>query len=74
MSKLYHRLRKEIEYAKGSKMPRELLYQTHGRITMARHLEAISPAEYLVLEHECVAEGINCKKFFGEEGNRYENV
>lgn len=65
MSKLYHQLSKEIEYAKSSNAPRELLYQTHGRIEMARTLEAISSAEYLVLEHECVAEGINNPAYFG---------
>lgn len=69
MSKLYHRLHKEIEYAKSSKTPIELLYQAHGRITMARHLEAISSAEYLELEHECVADGINNPKYFGEVDN-----
>lgn len=57
-------LEKQIRYAKTSRSARGLLYQAHGAIIMAYDLDAISADEYLALEHECVAEGINSPEYF----------
>ncbi|MEA5134624.1 MAG: hypothetical protein VB035_00635 [Candidatus Fimivivens sp.] len=64
MSELYNQLLKEIAYAKSSLYPRELLYKAHGAIKMAHQLRAISTAEYLALETDCVKDGINNPKYF----------
>ncbi len=64
MSELYQRLQKEIAYAKTSLSARELLYEAHGAIKMARVLEAITADEYLALETACVKDGINNPKYF----------
>lgn len=61
---MFEKLMKEIEYAKKSLSARELLYQTSGKITMARELGALSKEEFLTLNHECVANGINNPKYF----------
>lgn len=61
---MFENLKKEIAYAKTSLSARDLLYKTHGRITMARELDAITVGEYLELNHDCVAKGINNPKCF----------
>ena len=60
----YESLLKEINYAKTSVMPQCSLYEIHGKINMARHLNALTKTEFLNLEHECVAKGINNPKYF----------
>lgn len=61
---MFETLQKEIVYAKTSVIPSEALHKTYGRITMARELNAISADEYMKLNHECVADGINNPKYF----------
>lgn len=64
MNKLYDALLKEVEYAKTSVLPQCPLHTAHGKICMARQLEAITSEEYLDLEHKCVCEGINNPVYF----------
>jgi hypothetical protein len=64
MSDLYNQLLKEVGYAKTSVSPQNLLHTVHGKISMARQLEAITVEEYLDLEHKCVCEGINNPEYF----------
>lgn len=64
MSALYASLLKEIQMAKTSPLPQCPLHNVHGKICMARNLEAITNEEFLDLEHRCVAEGINNPKYF----------
>ena len=61
---MFEKLMKKIEYAKTSVMPNRDLYEVYGGIKMAHELKAISDEEYLKLNHECVAEGINNPKYF----------
>jgi len=61
---MFEKLMKEIEYAKTSIMPRQNLFETYGRITMARELNAISKKEYFKLNNECVCKGINNPQYF----------
>ncbi len=69
---LFEKLNKEIEYAKTSLSPIELLYQAYGSIKMARNLEAISFDEYMTLNHLCVAEGINNPEYFNPKSQSKE--
>ena len=64
MSDLYNQLLKEVNYAKTSALPQCPLHTVHGKISMARQLEAITAEEYLNLERKCVCEGINNPKYF----------
>lgn len=61
---LYESLLAEVKMAKTSCLPQRPLHTAHGRISMARELGAITTEEYLALEHECVADGINNPKYF----------
>lgn len=61
---VYSVLVKEIEYAKTCNFPPRELYIVHGKIEMARMLNAITVSEYINLNHKCVAEGINNPKYF----------
>lgn len=61
---MFNKLMKEIEYAKGAILPQRALYGVYGRITMAKELNAITTAEYMELNHECVYNGINNPKYF----------
>ena len=61
---LKERLKKEIDYAKGSYSAREMLIEAYGRIDMAREMGFITRDEYLELNHSCVAEGINNPEYF----------
>ena len=51
-------LEKRIEYAKRSKS-RELLHEAYGALKMAYDLDAISYAEFTVLQIKAVREGLN---------------
>lgn len=61
---IFERLTKEVEYAKKTLSPRENLYEAHGGIEMAFLLQAITKEEYFLLNHLCVAEGINNPDYF----------
>ena len=71
---VFETLKAEAEYAQGS-YSTELLYQTYGRATMARKLEAISPEQFMELNEMTVVfmntdkEYIRRKaaEFFGKE-------
>lgn len=64
MGEIYEQLKKDVAYAKTSVCPQYALHAAHGGINMARQLEAITKEQYLELNHECVAEGINNPKYF----------
>lgn len=64
MSGIYTRLKKDIAYAKTSLSARDLLFEAHGAIKMARNLGEITPDEFLSLNEECVRNGINNSKYF----------
>lgn len=51
-------LEKRIEYAKRSKS-RELLHEAYGALKMAYDLDAISYAEFTVLQIKAVREDLN---------------
>lgn len=70
---MFNRLMREAVYAKTATIPINALYQTYGKICMARELGAITEAEYLTLNHECVADGINNPKYFYRGGASGEN-
>lgn len=61
---MFEKLMKSVEYAKKAMFPREALYEANGSIKMAYELQAITSDEYMQLNHECVAEGINNPKYF----------
>lgn len=61
---MFDNLMQTIEYAKTSIQPQEALYEAYGKITMAYELKAINKEEYLKLNEECVADGINNPKYF----------
>ena len=61
---LYDRLDQEIKYAKASTMPRQALFEIHGKITMAFELRALTAEEYIALDHLCVYDGINNPEYF----------
>jgi len=61
---MFEKLRKEIQFAKSCIFPQCALYQVYGQILMALELKAITIDEYMILNHECVADGINNPKYF----------
>jgi hypothetical protein len=61
---LFYELEERVRYAKTSLSARELLHQAYGEILMAYELEAITKDEYLILNHQCVYDGINNPKYF----------
>jgi len=61
---MLNNLMKKIEYAKTSMMPTHSLYEVYGQIKMAYELKALTLDEYMILNHECVANGINNPKYF----------
>lgn len=61
---VYEKLSKRIAYAKTSIMPRDNLHMAKGMIDMAYELKAITIEEFLALDKECVAKGINNPKYF----------
>jgi hypothetical protein len=67
MSNLYQTLLGEIAYAKKCEQPQRPLHEVHGKIKMARKLEALTKEEYLNLNQKCVAEGINNPKYFDKD-------
>ncbi len=56
---LYKKLMKEIEKLKIGKYPVEEYYRVYGRCQMARELEKISKDEFMKLNNEVIAKGIN---------------
>ena len=61
---MFEKLMKEIEYSKTCVTAREQFFMVYGEIKMAFELNAITKEEYLKLNHECVANGINNPKYF----------
>ena len=61
---LYKTLMLKIESAKKSVIPRDQLFQAYGRCQMAYELGAITHDEFMILNHEAVADGINNPKYF----------
>ena len=61
---MFDKLIKKIEYAKTCLLPQSALHEVYGGIKMAYELKAITLEEYLELNHECVAKGINNPKYF----------
>lgn len=61
---MFDKLMKKIEYAKTDLLPQRELYGVYGEIKMAFELKAITTEEFLRLNHECVANGINNPKYF----------
>lgn len=61
---MFKELMNRIDQAKRAGFPRESLFLVYGQIKMAWELEAITTAEFMTLNHECVAEGINNPKYF----------
>lgn len=57
-NKLYEKLIKEAKYSVGSHS-RNLVYQTYGKVEMARELEAITFAEFDQLNKMLVVHGLN---------------
>ena len=55
---VYEKLDKRADYAIRS-MSRSLVYQTYGECIMAEELGAISPEEFLALNHKLVYETMN---------------
>lgn len=64
MVDMFDKLMKRIEYAKTSVTPQKTLYEVKGSIDMARELYSLTIDEYMVLNGECVANGINNPKYF----------
>ncbi len=65
MNDVYKELKNRLEYIKRSpEYAREQLYEAHGAIKMAHNLGAITKEQFLELDHECVADGINNPKYF----------
>jgi len=61
---MFEKLKNEIDKLKNGGYPREEFYRVYGRCQMAYELEKISKTEYLELNHEVVADGINNSKYF----------
>lgn len=61
---MFEELRKRIEYAKKAIMPRQSLYEVYGQVKMAYELNAITQNEFMLLNGECVRDGINNPKYF----------
>ena len=66
---VYEKLKKDVAYAKRS-YSITLLYQAHGAIGMAFNLGALTKAQFMELETECVRKGINNPEIFNNE--RYD--
>ena len=64
MQKVFERLLKEVSAAKESTCSRTALFEVYGKITMAFDLKALTREEFLELNRECVAKGINNPKYF----------
>lgn len=64
IKKLSERLSEKIGYAKTCAIPQRALYEAYGAICMARELNTITEDEFMELNHECVADGINNPRFF----------
>lgn len=65
MKSVYEQLMVEIARIKlGNKVPREELYRMYGKCQMARQLDRLTLEEFVKLNHEVVAEGINNPKYF----------
>jgi hypothetical protein len=66
----FEKLKKEVEMVKkGSVEPRYQLYRLYGKAQMARELDAITLDEFMKLNHEIVAQGINNPKYFRGDDN-----
>ncbi|QAT43471.1 hypothetical protein [Aminipila luticellarii] len=62
---IYQQLMVETEQIKqGDKMPNRELYRIYGKAQMARQLGALTIEEFMTLNHEIIAEGINNPKYF----------
>lgn len=62
---IYAQLMVETEQTKqGSMMPKQELYRIYGKAQMARQLGALTLEEFMTLNHEIVAEGINNPEYF----------
>lgn len=66
MTDVYEKLKKDVAYAKRS-YSIKLLYQAHGAIGMAFNLGALTNAQFMELETECVRKGINNPEIFNNE-------
>ena len=66
MTDVYEKLKKDVAYAKRS-YSIKLLYQAHGAIEMAFNLGALTKAQFMELETECVRKGINNPEIFNNE-------
>lgn len=66
MTDVYEKLKKDVAYAKRS-YSIKLLYQAHGAIGMAFNLGALTKAQFMELETECVRKGINNPEIFNNE-------
>lgn len=66
MTDVYEKLKKEIAYAKRS-YSIKLLYQAHGAVCMAFDLNALTKAQFMELESECIRKGINNPEIFNNE-------
>ncbi|MCI9410370.1 MAG: hypothetical protein HFJ89_11265 [Oscillospiraceae bacterium] len=65
MIDIYEKLKKQIAYIKRSpKYAREQLFEAFGAVKMAYELKALTKEQFLELNHECVANGINNPKYF----------
>lgn len=72
MDKLARKLQNDINMAKTSCFPRRALHYVNGQINMAKELQAITTAEYLALNNECVRNGINNPEYFDCRGRDTE--
>lgn len=61
---MFEKLKKEVEEAKRSIIPRDALHLAYGKILMAYELKSITLQEYFELNGLCVKEGINNPRFF----------
>lgn len=61
---MFEYLMNKINYAKTACNAHDQLCYTYGMILMAAKLKAITKDEYMKLNHECITDGINNKKYF----------
>lgn len=62
---IYEELKKRVEYIKRSpKYAREQLFEVYGAVSMAYKLKVLTKEQYLELNRECIADGINNPKYF----------
>ena len=65
MVDVYEELKRRVEYIKRSpEYAREQLFEAFGAVKMAYELKALTKEQFLKLNHECVADGINNPKYF----------